>query len=83
MWDLSPDTKELSYTQYTAVYDFNHWSLLQIYPRRTDSNTLNFLEEIVGRFPFSIQRIQIDRGLKFFALEVQAKLVDIELGLEL
>jgi len=62
--------------QYTAVYDCSRWRVLQIYPRRTASNTLNFLDEMVERFPFPIQRIQTDRGLEFFALEVQAKLME-------
>ena len=30
---------------------------------------------MIERFPFPIQRIQTDRGLEFFALEVQARLM--------
>ncbi len=30
---------------------------------------------MIERFPFPIQRIQTNRGLEFFALEVQAKLM--------
>ena len=62
--------------QYTAVDDCSRWRVLQIYSRRTANNTLNFLDEMVERFPFPIQRIQTDRGLEFFALEVQAKLME-------
>lgn len=62
--------------QYTAVDDCSRWRVLQIYSRRTANNTLHFLDEMVERFPFPIQRIQTDRGSEFFALEVQAKLME-------
>lgn len=62
--------------QYTAVDDCGCWRVLQIYHRRTANNTLHFIDEMIERFPFPIQKIQIDRGLEFFALEVQAKLME-------
>jgi transposase-like protein len=62
--------------QYTAVDDCSRWRVLQIYRRRIASNTLNFLDEMVERFPFPIQRIQTDKGLELCVLEVQAKLME-------
>ena len=62
--------------QYTAVDDCSRWRVLQIYCRRTASNTLHFIDEMIERFSFPIQTIQTDRGLEFFALEVQVKLME-------
>jgi transposase InsO family protein len=59
--------------QYTAIDDCSRWRVLQIYQRRTASNTLCFIDEMIERFPFPIQT---DRGLEFFALEVQFRLME-------
>lgn len=53
------------------------WRVLEIYKRRTASNTLHFLDLVMEQFPFPIQRIQPDRGLEFFAETVQQKLMSI------
>ena len=57
--------------QYTAVDDCSRWRVLEIYKRRTATNTLHFLDLVLEQFPFPIQRIQTDRGLEFFAEKVQ------------
>jgi transposase InsO family protein len=61
--------------QYTAVDDCSRWRVLEIYKRRTASNTIDFLDLVIEQFPFPIQRIQTDRGLEFFAENVQRKLM--------
>lgn len=63
--------------QYTAVDDCSRWRVLEIYKTRTANNTLQFLDLILEQFPFSIQRIQTDRGLEFFAEKVQQKLMSL------
>jgi hypothetical protein len=45
--------------------------VLEIYPARTASNTILFLEKVVEEMHFPIQRIQADRGKEFFAYKVQ------------
>ncbi len=62
--------------QYTAVDDCTRWRVLDIYKRRTASNTLSFLDKMVEEFPFPIQRIQSDRGLEFFAQKVQKRFME-------
>ncbi len=62
--------------QYTAVDDCSRWRVLEIYNRRTASNTLKFLDKIIEEFPFPIQRIQTDRGREFFAEKVQLKMME-------
>lgn len=44
---------------------------------RTAANTLDFLDQVIDRMPFPIQRIQTDRGQEFFAYEVQERLREI------
>lgn len=61
--------------QYTAVDDCSRWRVLELYKRRTASNTLDFIDVMVEQFPFPIQRIQSDRGREFFAYKVQEKLM--------
>ena len=57
--------------QYTAIDDCTRYKVLAIYSHRTAINTLNFLDQVLERMPFPIQRIQTDRGQEFFAYAVQ------------
>ena len=54
--------------------DCTRYKVLSLYKRRTAENTLIFLDEVMDRMPFPIQRIQTDRGQEFFAYEVQQRL---------
>jgi len=56
---------------YVAVDDCSRYRVLGLYPRRTGTNTVLFLERVIEEMPFPIQRIQTDRGREFFALKVQ------------
>jgi transposase InsO family protein len=60
--------------QYTAIDDCTRYKVLALYKRRTAENTLDFLDQVIERMPFPIQRIQTDRGQEFFAYEVQERL---------
>tara|TARA_Y100001968_G_scaffold274570_1_gene267873 strand:+ start:78 stop:839 length:762 start_codon:yes stop_codon:yes gene_type:complete len=62
--------------QFTAIDDCTRFQIVKIYPRRTASNTLRFLEKVVEEMPFPIQRVQTDRGREFFALKVQKRLME-------
>ena len=62
--------------QYTAIDDCTRYRVLGLYKRRNASNTLHFLEKMIEETPFSIQRIQTDRGHEFFATKVQQKLME-------
>lgn len=53
--------------------------MLEIYERRTATNTLHFLDLVLEQFPFPIQRIQTDRGLEFFAEKVQLKMMELSI----
>ena len=62
--------------QYTAIDDCSRYKVLGVYPRRNAKSTLSFLERVVEEMPFPIQRIQTDRGLEFFAEDVQRRLME-------
>jgi transposase InsO family protein len=62
--------------QYTAIDDCTRWKVVALYPRLTDLNTLNFLDQVIERMPFPIQRFQTDRGQEFFAYGVQERLME-------
>ncbi|ALX46300.1 integrase [Burkholderia humptydooensis] len=53
----------------------SRFRVLAIYLRRNARNTLLFLDRVIEEMPFSIQRIQTDRGSEFFAESVQRRLM--------
>lgn len=59
----------------TAIDDCSRFRVLAIYPRRNARNTLLFLDRVIEEMPFSIQRIQTDRGGEFFGESVQRRLM--------
>ncbi len=61
--------------QYTAIDDCSRYRVLRCYSRRTAANTVDFIYCVVEEMPFPIQRIQTDRGRKFFAEKVQKQLM--------
>ena len=62
--------------QYTAIDDCTRYRVLQIYKKRTASNTLDFLERVIEQLPFPVQLIQTDREMEFFAEKVQRRLME-------
>jgi transposase len=44
--------------QFTAIDDCTRFQVVKIYPRRTASNTQDFLEKVMEEMPFPIQRVQ-------------------------
>ncbi len=63
------------YIKYTAVDDCSSWHVMELYKCRGATNTLDFIDVMIEQFPFPVQRIQCDRGRKFFAVKVQEKLM--------
>ena len=54
--------------QYIAIDDCSRYKVLRLYSRRTASNTKDFFDAVIEEMPFSIQRIQTDRGREFLLL---------------
>jgi transposase InsO family protein len=61
--------------RYTAIDDCTRLRVSGLYPRRTASNAVHFLEQrVVEDFPFPIQRVQTDCGGDFFWIAFQEAL---------
>jgi transposase InsO family protein len=60
--------------QYTAIDDCSRYQVVGIFPNKSATSTLAFLDQVVEEMPVSIQRIQTDRGQEFFAYKVQDRL---------
>ena len=63
--------------QYTAIDDCTRYRVLALFKRRTATNTIEFIDQVVEEMPFPIQRIQTDRGREFFAIKVQKRLMEL------
>jgi transposase InsO family protein len=75
---IQMDTRKIApgLSQYTALDDCTRYRVLGLYERHNAASTLSFLERVLEEMPFSIQRIQTDRGREFFAIKVQQCLLD-------
>src|SRR5262249_22816613 len=61
--------------QYTAIDDCSRWKVMGLYPRRSATSTLSFLDRLLDGMPFPIHRIHADRGLEFNYKAVQRLLM--------
>ena len=57
--------------QYTAIDDCSRYQVVEVFPNRSATSTLAFLDQLIDEMPVCIQRIQTDRGQEFFAIKVQ------------
>ncbi len=57
--------KNKRYYQYTAIDTASRWRYLKIYDGQSNYHSVEFLEEIMGLFPYKIQAIKTDNGSIF------------------
>jgi len=50
--------------------------VVEVYPRRTAANTLEFLDLVLDAFSFPMQRLQTDNGTEFTVYTVQEFFLD-------
>ena len=62
--------------QFTAIDDCSRYLVAGLARRRSAAATLTFLDQVLEEMPFSVQRVQTDRGTETFAEEVQRRLMD-------
>ena len=53
------------YFQYTAIDCSSRWRYLKIYDGQTNLHSVEFLKEIIGKFPYQIKAIKTDNGSIF------------------
>ena len=61
--------------QFTAIDDCSRFVVAGLARRRSADAAVAFLDQVLEEMPFSIQRVQTDRGAEFFAEEVQRRLM--------
>lgn len=79
--ELQMDTKyPWSYKEgkviYTIIDDATRWVFAWSYEKANKENTLDFLEKVIKRTPFAIQKIRTDQGREFIANSVKDFLKD-------
>ena len=57
--------KKLKRYQYTAIDDATRVRALKVYERHTQKNAIDFVDYVIDKFPFRIQKIRTDRGHEF------------------
>ena len=62
--------------QYPAIDDCTRMKVIALYPRKSASNAVEFVDKAIEEFPFPIQRIQTDRAREFFAYSFQEHLME-------
>lgn len=63
----SKDGATIKRYQYTAIDDATRIRALKIYSRHNQANAIDFVDHVIGKFPFRIQCIRTDRGHEFQA----------------
>ena len=53
--------------QFTAIDDATRVRALKIYDRHTQANAIDFVDYVIGKFPFRIKEIRTDNGHEFQA----------------
>ena len=74
--ELQMDTKyPFGYKQgkviYTIIDDASRWVFAWSYSTANQDNTLDFLDKVIKRVPFNIQKIRTDQGREFIANRVE------------
>lgn len=59
--------KQVRRFQYTAIDDATRIRALKIYQRYNQKNAIDFIDYVIGKFPFRIHTIRTDRGHEFHA----------------
>jgi transposase InsO family protein len=65
----------LASTSLQAIDDCSRFVVAGLARRRSADAAVAFLDQVLEEMPFSIQRVQTDRGAEFFAEEVQRRLM--------
>lgn len=53
------------YYQYTAIDTASRWRYLAVYEEQSTTNSILFLQDVISRFPYTIQAIKTDNGSVF------------------
>jgi Integrase core domain len=62
---ISGPARRKRYYQYTAIDDCTRLRVLRIYPHSDQKTAIQFLDYVVARLPFKIEKIQTDNSTEF------------------
>jgi transposase InsO family protein len=64
---ITTDTsqRKRKFYQYTAIDDCTRLRILRIYPRSDQKTAIQFLDYVLSRLPFQVEKIQTDNGAEF------------------
>lgn len=57
--------KNKKYYQFTAIDSSSRWRYLKVYDSYSNSDSINFLKELIERAPFRIRAVKTDNGSNF------------------
>jgi transposase InsO family protein len=57
--------KRKRYYQYTAIDDCTRLRVLRIYPRNDQKTAIQFVDYVLQRLPFTVEKVQTDNGAEF------------------
>jgi transposase InsO family protein len=61
----SGPNKRKRYYQYTAIDDCTRLRVLRIYPRNDQQTAIQFVDYVLQRLPFTVEKVQTDNGAEF------------------
>jgi transposase InsO family protein len=59
------ENRRKRYYQYTAIDDCTRLRVLKVYPRSDQKTAIQFLDYVLARLPFQVEKIQTDNGAEF------------------
>jgi hypothetical protein len=62
---ISHSLKGKKLVQYTAIDTASRWRYLKVYEEQSSHNSIEFLKEVIIKFPFKIKSIKTDNGSVF------------------
>lgn len=65
---------------YTIIDDATRWAFAWSYQKASKENTIDFLNRVIVRAPFDIQKIRTDQGREFIANDVKQFLKDRDIA---
>ena len=67
------------YYQFTAIDDCTRLRVLRAYPRCDQKTAIAFLDHVLSKLPFAVERVQTDNGSEFgasFHWHLQGQVID-------
>jgi len=61
----TPEGRRKKYYQYTAIDDCTRLRVLRIYDKHDQKTAISFMDYVLARLPFQVEKVQTDNGAEF------------------